>query len=518
MAEGRDQALAAVDQPKVLQGTWVRPGGVVVERAFADALGIRVGGTVTLDGKSFPVVGIAVTAAVPVYSQVCFYGGCGGPAGRPKQFDTGLVWLAAGRPRPRQPGQPAHLLPQPPPVRPGGRAAFASRHQPPPASGPAALTSWQSLSAAASTLVSQEQNVLSPASWLLGLLALATVAVVAGARMTEQERRVGLLKAAGATPSLAAVILLAEHLIIAIGAAAVGLAVGWLVAPLLTSPGASLVGAAGRARPHAVNRPARGGRRSGRRDRLDARPRHPRRADEHRAPADRSSAVPAPPGMADQALVRAAGPAPPRPAPRRPLASSHPAQRSQLHRHQRHHRGRAHLPRHGPRRRPRGRTLLRSGRSRPSASRPGSSRCHRHHGRPGRRQRSVHHLGNHSSTHGASRPSPVPWAPRHVRPPAACWSPSSCPPSAGGLLGITRSIALYGAVRREDHKRAFHWRGSSSWCSECSPLSPLSPPFPPAPAHASRSPLSSSPRHHEAEFRGCGPGDDVRPEARSIRD
>ena len=82
MAEGRDQAPAAVDQPEVFQGTWVRPGGAVVERAFADALGIRVGDTVTLDSKPFPVVGIAVTAAVPVYSQVCFYGGCSGPAGR----------------------------------------------------------------------------------------------------------------------------------------------------------------------------------------------------------------------------------------------------------------------------------------------------------------------------------------------------------------------------------------------------------------------------------------------------
>jgi putative ABC transport system permease protein len=62
--------------------------------------------------------------------------------------------------------------------------------------------------------------------------------------MAEQERRVGLLKAAGATPSLAAIVLLAEHLVIAICAAGVGLAAGWLVAPLLTSPGASLVGAA----------------------------------------------------------------------------------------------------------------------------------------------------------------------------------------------------------------------------------------------------------------------------------
>jgi putative ABC transport system permease protein len=66
---------------------------VVVERAFADALGVAVGDRVQLDGRPFRVAGLAVTAAVPVYSQVCFYGGCSGPRGRPRSFDTGLVWL-----------------------------------------------------------------------------------------------------------------------------------------------------------------------------------------------------------------------------------------------------------------------------------------------------------------------------------------------------------------------------------------------------------------------------------------
>jgi putative ABC transport system permease protein len=74
MAEGRDEAPAKVDQPDVVQGTWVRPGGVVLERAFADALGVRAGDRVTMNGKPFRVIGIAVTAAVPVFSQVC----CGG--------------------------------------------------------------------------------------------------------------------------------------------------------------------------------------------------------------------------------------------------------------------------------------------------------------------------------------------------------------------------------------------------------------------------------------------------------
>jgi putative ABC transport system permease protein len=120
-----------------------------------------------------------------------------------------------------------------------------SEHQPPPTTGPAALTGWQSLRDAAATLVASEQQVLLPASWLLGLLAVASVAVVAGGRMAEQEKRVGLLKAAGGTPLLAAAVLLTEHLAVALVAAGAGLAAGWLAAPLLTSPGASLVGSPG---------------------------------------------------------------------------------------------------------------------------------------------------------------------------------------------------------------------------------------------------------------------------------
>jgi putative ABC transport system permease protein len=47
MVEGRDAAPAAVDQPKLTQGTWVRPGQVVVERSYAELLGIRAGDRIT---------------------------------------------------------------------------------------------------------------------------------------------------------------------------------------------------------------------------------------------------------------------------------------------------------------------------------------------------------------------------------------------------------------------------------------------------------------------------------------
>ena len=69
--------------------------------------------------------------------------------------------------------------------------------------------------------------------------------MLVGGRMTEQARRVGLLKAVGATPALVAAVLLFEDVGLALVAAAVGLGLGWFAAPLLTGPGAGLIGSAG---------------------------------------------------------------------------------------------------------------------------------------------------------------------------------------------------------------------------------------------------------------------------------
>lgn len=66
-AEGRDSSTASVDQPEVTSGSWVRPGGIVIERGLADSLGLRAGDPITLSGLPFRVAGIAVTAAMPSY-------------------------------------------------------------------------------------------------------------------------------------------------------------------------------------------------------------------------------------------------------------------------------------------------------------------------------------------------------------------------------------------------------------------------------------------------------------------
>ena len=214
--EGRDIGRSLVDQPKLTEGTWVRPGGVVVERGFATGLGVRVGDRITLAGHSFEVVGIAVTAAVPNYTRLCVLG-CDGPTGNP-----GFVWLTeADATRVSQwASQPVMYFLNLKLKDPATADAFANAHDSTSANGPT-LFSWQQIRDADSKIVVNAQLVLVTGSWLLGLLAIASVAVLVGGRMAEESRRVGLLKAAGGTPSFVATVLLVENLLLNIFSVAV---------------------------------------------------------------------------------------------------------------------------------------------------------------------------------------------------------------------------------------------------------------------------------------------------------
>ena len=80
-----------------------------------------------------------------------------------------------------------------------------------------------------------EQSVLKAGSLLAVLLAVASVAVLAGGRMAERTRRVGLLKAVGSTPGLVAAVLVAENLALALVAATAGLATTFVSGPSATA-------------------------------------------------------------------------------------------------------------------------------------------------------------------------------------------------------------------------------------------------------------------------------------------
>jgi ABC-type lipoprotein release transport system permease subunit len=253
-AEGRSPAPTPVDQPKLTAGSWLGGsgvrGGIVLERTFADALGVSVGDGVTLNSRPFRVTGIAVTAASPPYPNLCYIG-CtmaGGPGADITTRHIGLAWIT--EPDARALASAQVFVPYVLNLRlkdPASAEAFASAYgnNNSPGSNALDLIPWPSISAADGLLVQDEQAVLSVGAWLAGLLAVASVAVLAGGRMAERTRRVGLLKAVGGTPGLVAAVLLAENLALALAAAAARLAAGWLAAPLITNPGAGLVGTPG---------------------------------------------------------------------------------------------------------------------------------------------------------------------------------------------------------------------------------------------------------------------------------
>ena len=286
-AQGRDPAAAAVDQPEVTQGGWVRDGGVVVEAGFADALELGVGDEITLRTRvcglwirgeppdcrvairrSFEVAGVAVTAAARPYPGVCFGRDCpeiaeaieGSPLADPpdeeppiaadaeapeEPVEPGLVWLTEADARGLAPMEAGlSYVVNLKLADPTDAPAFVDDRFPTSWTAPF-LQSWQDIRDEHDQVVKDTAEVLRTGSWLLGLLAVAGVAVLVGGRMADQSRRVGLLKAVGGTPRLVAVVLLAEYMALALLAAAVGLAAGWLAAPLLADPGASLVGSAG---------------------------------------------------------------------------------------------------------------------------------------------------------------------------------------------------------------------------------------------------------------------------------
>ena len=227
--EGRQPGPAAVDQPTVTDGTWIRPGGVVVERSFAEAANLRLGQTIALNGRPFRVVGFAVTAA---------FGGF--PA-------SSLIWATEATARslatkayPLSYVSNLTLSDASPPAI----AAFVNAHSTNNASSPF-LTPWTAIAYGDASFLRSDQAVLLAGATLLGVLALASVAVLVGGRLAEGTRRVGLLKAVGGTPDLVAASFLAENLFLALVAAFVGFLAGWRAAPLISNPEADLVGAPG---------------------------------------------------------------------------------------------------------------------------------------------------------------------------------------------------------------------------------------------------------------------------------
>nr|WP_055502189.1 ABC transporter permease [Nonomuraea pusilla] len=237
VVHGFAETPGAVDRPLVTSGRWVRPGGAVLERGFATALGVGVGDRVTIAGRSYPVVGIAVTAATSIYPWAAQIG----PGGGPSDY-SGLAWMT--RPDARRLAA-SHDLPVTSAIDlklrdPAATEAFMDAH-----SGLGiriTFQSWQFKAEQDTVILRDAQPILVVGSWLLSFLAITGVAALAAGRAVEQTRRAGLLKAVGATPGLITAVLFTEYLALALLADALGLMVAHLAMPAIASPTASRIG------------------------------------------------------------------------------------------------------------------------------------------------------------------------------------------------------------------------------------------------------------------------------------
>ncbi|GAA3515331.1 putative ABC transport system permease protein [Streptosporangium album] len=239
VVHGFAETPGTVNRPLVTSGHWVRSGGTVLERGFATALGVGVGvgDHVTIAGRSYPVVGIAVTAATSIYPWAAQIGPYGGPSDY-----SGLAWMTRSDAR-------ALASSQDLPVTtaldlklrdPAATEDFIDAHHI-----STVFHSWQFTAKQDMVILRDSQPILVVGSWLLSFLAITGVAALAAGRAVEQTRRAGLLKAVGATPGLIATVLLTEYLALALVGDALGLVIARLTVPAIASRIGDAVGPGG---------------------------------------------------------------------------------------------------------------------------------------------------------------------------------------------------------------------------------------------------------------------------------
>ena len=233
-AEIRDPGRYQVDQPLVTSGRWLGDGGgVVLESGLAATLHARAGDTVTIQGRRFPVRGVAVTVSRGRF-----------PLTRPAQVwvtpDTARAFRALGM---REDGFELQLRL----ADPGQAAAFVAAHRSLEATGPNSsvtsfLETWQQRRADSHSDIDVLAATLFAAGTLIAMLTVATAAVLIAGRMAAQIRQVGTLKAVGVTPRQVVLVLLLEHLAVAAVATAIGLGAGRLLARPIAANSVTVLG------------------------------------------------------------------------------------------------------------------------------------------------------------------------------------------------------------------------------------------------------------------------------------
>ncbi|HEX5090805.1 MAG TPA: FtsX-like permease family protein [Nocardioides sp.] len=212
----------AVNHPIATAGSADPRDGVVLERSLARVLGLDVGDRLVLDGpggrSTLVVVG---TAIVP-------------NQGRYPRSNPGFAWVGLGTLDRLQPDQGTwrwdEALRVDDPATAGAVADSVVRGAPP---GTVSAETWREQRDLALQEAAPLQLVLSMYTGVLLVVVFVVVGILVGARVLEQNREIGLLKAVGLTPRQVTSVFVIESAGLGVVATGLGYVVGSATAPLV---------------------------------------------------------------------------------------------------------------------------------------------------------------------------------------------------------------------------------------------------------------------------------------------
>jgi putative ABC transport system permease protein len=225
---------ATVNVPLPTAGSGLRDGGIVLERSFAGALGLRPGETVRLS-TSHGAVGVPVLGTAVVPSQA-----------RYPRSNPGLAWVTRATLARVEPDRARWRWTEAIRLRdPAAAQAFATRAAAAVPAGPGGsfFQTWQGQRDLALGDAQGTQVIVTMFTVLLLIVAFVVMGILAGARASDQHRQLGLLKAVGLTPRQVGLVFAIEAAALGLAASVLGFALGATLAPELAAPSAeTLVG------------------------------------------------------------------------------------------------------------------------------------------------------------------------------------------------------------------------------------------------------------------------------------